>query len=62
MYFFSNKYIQINNNTKTKIKVRMDMALLTFCLLSRFHLETNSFLLDLSKSESTSLSLENLDW
>lgn len=61
MYFFSNKYIQINNNTKTKIKVRIDMALLTFCLLSRFHLEIKSFLFTPSKSESELLSFENLD-
>jgi len=62
MYFFSNKYIQINNNTKTKIKVRIDMALLVFGLLLRFHFEIKSFFLDASKSESTLLSSENLDW
>jgi len=62
MYFFSNKYIQINNNTKIRIKVRMFMTLFPFDLLFFCHLEIKSFLLDVSESESTALSLENLDW
>jgi hypothetical protein len=62
MYFFSNKYIQINNNTKIKIRVRMDMTLFPFDLLFRCHLEIKSFLLDVSESESTWLSLVNLGW
>lgn len=52
--------MQINNNTKIKIKVRIDMGLPILRLLSCFHLEANSFWFDTSKSES--LSLENLDW
>lgn len=62
MYFFSNKYIQINNNTKTNIKVFMGIAPLAldlFPLLSR-HLEIKSLVLvSLSKLESVWFSLEN---
>jgi len=62
MYFFSNKYIQINNNTKMKIKTRIDIVAPTLRLLSRFHLEAKSFSLEVSKLELSSPSLENLDW
>lgn len=61
MYFFSNTYIQINNNTKTKIKIRIENILLALGLLFCFHLAIKPALLDVSKLESTSWSLENLD-
>ena len=46
MYFFSNKYIQINNNTKTKIKVRIGIALRVLVLppLLNRHLDVKSSL------------------
>ncbi len=62
MYFLSNKYIQINNNTKNKIKVRIRIAPLVLGLEpARFlHFEINSLLLEsLFKLESTLFSLEN---
>ncbi len=55
MYFFSNTYIQINNNTKTKIKTFIDMAprVFTFVPLLCCHFETKSLVLEfLSKLES----------
>ncbi len=44
MYFFSNKYIQINNSTKTKIRIFMDIVPLTlvFVLLALRHFEAKS--------------------
>lgn len=60
MYFFSSKYIQINNNTKTKIKVPTDKVPLTLRLLPCFHLDAKSFSLDFSELELTSSSFENL--
>ncbi len=45
-----------------KIKVRIDIAPLPLSLVSRFHLEANSFWFEVSKSELTASSLENLDW
>lgn len=54
--------MQINNNTKIKIKVGIDIALPTLRLPPCFHLEANSFWFDTSKSESTSFFLEILDW
>ena len=59
MYFFSSKYIQINNNTKTKIKVRIDIDAPTLHLPSCCHFEAKFFSLDVSKLELTS-SFENL--
>ena len=56
----SNKYIQINNNTKTIISVRIDilMPILRFPLLSCFHFEINSLV---SESSEIELSFESLD-
>lgn len=55
MYFFSNTYIQINNNTKANIKVRIGKTPRAFGLLPllAFHLETKSEVLSsLSTLES----------
>ena len=40
----------------------MVITLFPFDLLFRFHLEIKSFLLNVSESESTAFSLDNLDW
>jgi hypothetical protein len=62
MYLFSNKYIQINNSTKTNIKVLIEitpLALGLWPLLSR-HLDIKSLVLfSFSKLESVWFSLEN---
>jgi len=44
MNFFSNKYIQINNNTKTKIRNFIDIVPrdVTFVFLLCFHFEIKS--------------------
>ncbi len=60
MYLFSNKYIQINNNTKINIKVPIDKVPLTLRLLPCFHLEAKSFSLEASELELNSSSFENL--
>lgn len=63
MYLFSSKYIQINNNTKIRIKVLIDITPLVLGLgpLLFRHLETKSFVADSSGLlESEELSLENL--
>jgi len=56
MYFFSNTYIQINNNTKIKIKTFTDMAprgFTFFVPLLCCHFETKSLVSELlSKLES----------
>lgn len=55
MYFFSNKYIQINNNTKIKIKTFIDMAPRDFTFVSLLfrHFETKFLVSELlSKLES----------
>ena len=56
----SNTYIQINNNTKININVRMEilMPTLRFVLLADFHLETKSLV---SESSEFECSLENRD-
>ncbi len=63
MYFLSNKYIQINNNTKTMISVRADMTPFTLTLLSllRFHLEIKSIFFASLESASFSFSFEETE-
>lgn len=55
--------MQINNNTKTKISVRIDIDIPTFVFPSRpfFHFETKSVVLEVSEFEIDSFSEENLD-
>ena len=63
MNFESNKYKQINNNTKTRMSVRKDMTPFTLVVFprSRRHLDINSLLLTASNSEFASFSLEIMD-
>ena len=58
MYFFSNTYIQINNNTKIISNVRKDIPLISLRLVSCFHLDINAS----SSNASGVLLLENLGW
>jgi len=53
MYFFSKKYIQINNNTKNITRAGIDIDPLTFRLLPDFHLEIKSSSLDVSMEASS---------
>jgi len=50
MYFFSNRYIQINNNTKTKIKdlIRMAPRVLGLAPLLFRHFEIKCLVLEAS--------------
>ena len=48
MYFFSNTYMQTNNNTKTTIKVRIVLLAAYLRFRSLFHLEINALLLGTS--------------
>lgn len=64
MYFFSSRYIQINNNTKIKIKVLVRIKPLGLALepLVFRHFEIKSLVLEsVFKLESSELSFENLD-
>lgn len=56
--------MQINNNTKTMMSIRIGIAPFAFRLLSllRFHLETKSIFLESSKSLSNPFSFEKGDW
>ena len=60
MYFFSNKYMQISNNTKTIMSVRIGITPLTFLVFSlcRFHLETKSMFLASSNLSTLSFFFE----
>ena len=64
MYFFSNKYIQINNNTKTNINIFIGVTPRYFGLrpLVSIHLDIKPLiLLSLSKLELPWFSFENRD-
>lgn len=64
MYFFSSRYIQINNNTKIKIKILVRITPLALGLepLVLRHFEIKSLVLVSEfKLESSELSFENLD-
>lgn len=63
--FVSNRYMQINNNTKMMIKVRNGITALIFrfCVRWLFHLETKSGVSEVGTSLLLAwLSPENRDW